>query len=201
MQVEAVEVHVEGQGEEMGAERVKVTEILIGNHVKGSKNMPKGIPISGVNKGWFRKGESRFPEYQIKKGQRLSPLTEFKKEDIPKNAIKKGEHIGQKTEFKNGQTVGEKSNNWKGGITSVNDKIRKSNEYIEWRRIVYVKDEYTCQMCGQKHVDIVAHHIKSFSDYPDLRFVPSNGNVLCRSCHLKLHRRNKNERKRRTKTI
>jgi len=91
--------------------------------------------------------------------------------------------------FSSNRVSGPNNNHWKGGITPINDAIRKSEEYSNWRRTVYIRDEYTCQVCGQKHIDIVAHHIKSFADYPTLRFDPENGIVLCRACHLSLHRR------------
>lgn len=90
--------------------------------------------------------------------------------------------------FKSENVRGEKGCKWKGGITPIMNTLRKSPEYIQWRLIVYKKDNYTCQMCGQKHIDIVAHHIKSFAEFKELRFEPSNGKVLCRSCHLKVHR-------------
>jgi len=35
---------------------------------------------------------------------------------------------------------------------------------------------------------IVAHHLKLFSEFPELRFSVDNGIVLCRSCHLKVHK-------------
>jgi len=75
---------------------------------------------------------------------------------------------------------------WKGGITEKNHLIRQSSEYKSWRRSVYIKDEYTCQECGQKHIDIVAHHIKPFAKFPELRFDINNGIVLCRKCHSRL---------------
>ena len=81
---------------------------------------------------------------------------------------------------------GEKHWFWKSGITEENHLIRQSPEYKNWRRSVYIRDEYTCQECGEKHIDIVAHHLKSFSKFPELRFDVNNGIVLCRKCHMKL---------------
>ena len=75
--------------------------------------------------------------------------------------------------------------NWKGGTGRIN---RQTPEYNQWRVLVYKRDSYTCQECGHKHIDIVAHHIKSFSEFEDLRFKTSNGQTLCRSCHKKIHR-------------
>ena len=82
---------------------------------------------------------------------------------------------------------GGNNNHWKGGITPINEKIRTSIEYDNWRKNVYKRDKYSCQICGKKK-DIVAHHIKAFADYPDLRFNVENGITLCRSCHFKVHR-------------
>ena len=41
----------------------------------------------------------------------------------------------------------------------------------------------TCEFCQQ---ELYAHHIKSFHEYPDLRFDVNNGVTLCRDCHYHL---------------
>ena len=88
---------------------------------------------------------------------------------------------------------GSKGENWKGGISDVNKRIRLSLEYRLWRRAVFKRDNYTCQKCGAKHEKgnrstLHPHHIKLFSEYPDLRFEVSNGMTLCTKCHKKEHR-------------
>lgn len=74
---------------------------------------------------------------------------------------------------------------WKGGITPMNAAIRNSLEYEDWRKAVFERDNYTCQICyqvgGYLHVD----HIKPFALFPELRFELSNGRTLCVSCHRK----------------
>lgn len=113
-----------------------------------------------------------------RQGIRNSVATEFKKGLIPAG--------GFETRFKSGL----RHPLWKGGITSEHDKIRRSKEYNLWRNAVYRRDHFHCQICG-KHCeqnDIVAHHINSFSIYPDQRFLVENGITFCRSCHLKQHR-------------
>lgn len=78
--------------------------------------------------------------------------------------------------------------NWKDGVTPELHRLRNTAEYHEWRLAVYERDYWTCQHCGKKERDdIVAHHIKSFNDFPDLRHDVDNGITLCRSCHKKVH--------------
>lgn len=86
-------------------------------------------------------------------------------------------------------TTGENHWDWKGGITPEHHLARKSQEYAEWRTAVYMRDRWTCQDCGIKcqKGNIVAHHLISFTDREDLRYVVSNGQVLCRPCHARVH--------------
>ena len=78
--------------------------------------------------------------------------------------------------------------NWKGGVTDEIFKLRKSDEYKIWRNSVYRRDKWTCQECGEKATRITAHHIKSFTHFPLLRFDVGNGVTLCRSCHALVHK-------------
>jgi hypothetical protein len=75
--------------------------------------------------------------------------------------------------------------NWKGGITPVNELLRRTPEYRAWRAEVFKRDGYTCQLCGQKGGDLNADHIKPFSTHPELRHDVDNGRTLCVSCHRK----------------
>jgi len=91
---------------------------------------------------------------------------------------------------------GAKSSSWRGGISSVNERIRLSLEFRQWRAAVFQRDRYTCQKCGAKHQvgsrpELHPHHIKPFAKYLDLRFVVSNGLTLCKECHREVHRNGK----------
>lgn len=66
---------------------------------------------------------------------------------------------------------------------------RKTAEYKEWRKAVFIRDGFTCQLCGKVGGTLNAHHIKPYARYPELRFVVDNGITLCQSCHKELHRR------------
>lgn len=78
---------------------------------------------------------------------------------------------------------GKNSNWWKGGITSENHRIRISPEYKQWRTAVFERDDYTCQVCGKRGSNIQAHHLESFADNLDLRFVVENGVTICEFHH------------------
>ena len=59
-----------------------------------------------------------------------------------------------------------------------------------WREAVRERDDRTCQVCGETaELSIIAHHKKSVTDYPLLRFELDNGVTLCRSCHMAEHNR------------
>lgn len=83
--------------------------------------------------------------------------------------------------------------NWKGGVTQLNELLRGSSEYQRWRAIIFKRDNYTCQICGQRGRKIEANHIKTFSEYSTLRLEETNGITLCKNCHCVLvNKREKN---------
>lgn len=57
----------------------------------------------------------------------------------------------------------------------------------KWADAVISRDGAKCRHCGADDLELHAHHIKSFQDYPDLRFDIDNGLTLCFRCHLALH--------------
>ena len=78
---------------------------------------------------------------------------------------------------------GEKCYNWKGGVTLKDKGIRKQIEYRLWREAVFARDNWTCQECGRRGGTLHPHHIKSYTQYPELRFAIDNGQTLCLKCH------------------
>lgn len=78
---------------------------------------------------------------------------------------------------------GSKSHLWKGGVTPEIRRIRNTVEYKIWRRAVFERDDYTCIWCFKRGGILNADHIKSFRNYPELRFAIDNGRTLCVDCH------------------
>lgn len=79
---------------------------------------------------------------------------------------------------------GENHPNWKGGTTPQDKTDRQCQDYNEWRKEVYERDDYTCQVCLDKsHTRLRAHHIYNFADYPSMRFDVQNGITCCVFCH------------------
>lgn len=81
---------------------------------------------------------------------------------------------------------GEKNWKWKGGKSRDYKSHYNSLEYREWRRQIFERDNFTCQRCGANQCYIEPHHIKSWSEYPELRYEVSNGTTLCLDCHAEV---------------
>ena len=98
---------------------------------------------------------------------------------------------------------GAKSKNWRGGLTFVNDKIRKDFRYREWRTKCIIRDDRKCSLCSSKKEIQVDHiiplsfligEIKKSKGLEDLLnnclsdesiWSLSNGRTLCIDCHKK----------------
>jgi len=137
-------------------------------------------------KPWLGKKRSEKTKKKIKeanKGKHFSLNTEFKKGKKP-YCHWTGKKMSEKTRKKMSKAhKGSKGPGWKGGISKKNHLIRDSVEARIWREKIFKRDNYTCQKCGRKGGDLEAHHIKSFADYPELRFVVDNGITYCIPCH------------------
>lgn len=96
---------------------------------------------------------------------------------------------------------GENSFHWKGGITPLNEAIRKCTRYREWRTSIFQRDNFTCNNCGTRGGKLHAHHLNLFSDimeeynittlekaiHCEALWDVSNGLTLCKKCHKKEH--------------
>lgn len=92
--------------------------------------------------------------------------------------------------------------NWRGGISSLSDEVRRYLKSIGWSNTIFASDGYTCQLCGDNRgSNLNAHHLISVSDIIThynlscvddvidckLLFDASNGVTLCKPCHQWVH--------------
>lgn len=80
---------------------------------------------------------------------------------------------------------GKDTNNWKGGKINGRQLEMCREPYKIWRKSIFEKDNYTCQMCQIRGGKLEADHIKEWCNYPKLRYEISNGRTLCKDCHKK----------------
>ena len=150
-----------------------VTGMLGKHHSRKTKDKMR----NAENSGFIRKEEHRGRKSEFKKGYQGGH--HFEKGSTPWNKGLKGV-----------MPSGKNHSQWKGGIDLENRRVRRSLEYEIWRNEVYKRDNWTCRICGKKckPKDIIAHHLKFFSEYPELRFSVDNGITFCRACHAKIHK-------------
>lgn len=92
---------------------------------------------------------------------------------------------------------GKNNPNWRGGISSLNSTIRRSEKYKKWRSEVFERDNYTCIICKQIGRKLNCDHIKPFSiivKESNIKTLQNainckelwninNGRTLCIKCH------------------
>ncbi|OGZ73880.1 MAG: hypothetical protein A2908_00835 [Candidatus Staskawiczbacteria bacterium RIFCSPLOWO2_01_FULL_38_12b] len=153
--------------------------------LKGKKAWNKGIKMTEEQKNYLSqkfKGIHRSTKTEFKKGQFIGNKNPAKRSAIRKKIsdAKIGlPHLNQR---------GKNHGLWKGGVTPENEKIRKSLDYIIWRKVVFSRDNWTCQKCKIRGGKIHSHHIHNFADFSNLRTSINNGITLCKNCHKDFHK-------------
>lgn len=146
-----------------------------------------GYNSSQVLKLWSDKNEKSPYEYTFYSEQKVWWKCENGKHDDYYRKISNSYtyHFGcPKCEAENHiYPKGENAPGWRGGVCKESMKIRRSKKYKEWRTSVFEKDVYTCQCCGKYSGKLQAHHIHSFSEHKEERFVLDNGITMCFNCH------------------
>ncbi len=67
---------------------------------------------------------------------------------------------------------------------------RRYDNYRSWRKKVYERDNYTCQLCKKpSDGDIVAHHLDGYNWCKEKRTMVDNGVTLCENCHISFHKK------------
>ena len=119
-----------------------------------------------------------------------------------KSLIKWCKKNSDKIKARGQKTRGANHYKWKGGITQLNQSIRRMTENRKWMDAVKARDK-KCQHC-ESNKNLESHHIipiqmiiekdqiknrenaRNCAELWDIK----NGITLCRKCHYKLHKRN-----------
>ena len=176
-----------------GKRHTNKTKLLMSQALSGENNPNFGKPspqntkdaVSKAHKGVIPAFKGKHHTKEVR--QQISEFNKGKKYRI-------GKHLTyeQRQNISNGTKVhtlkGKDHPRWKGGISPENQRARYSFRMKEWRHNVFERDHYICQQCGYtKGKILIAHHIKYFSQFPELRFDVNNGITLCRNCHGLIH--------------
>lgn len=79
---------------------------------------------------------------------------------------------------------------WKTEITDYDRAKRRENqEYLDWRRKVFARDNYCCVICGDKKIE--AHHLDGWNWCEEKRLDVKNGITLCIFHHNDFHNKYK----------
>lgn len=70
-------------------------------------------------------------------------------------------------------------------LHEIRQKLMRRSEYKDWRKAVFERDNYTCQLCNNNDTYIHADHIVSWVVSEEKRYDLDNGRTLCFRCHYK----------------
>lgn len=66
------------------------------------------------------------------------------------------------------------------------NKLERARFRQTAQKQVFERDDYTCQMCGERGGKLQADHIQPWAEYVDGRFDINNCRTLCMTCHYKI---------------
>jgi hypothetical protein len=141
----------------------------------------RAASISKAQKGRIVKEETKLKISISNKGKKRTSEQNKKMSEIRKGtkAWNKG--------IPNYEGRGENHPNWNGGYNRSERQIDMGRiDYKNWRREVFLRDNYTCVNCNKKGGNLNADHIKPYVKFPELRYDVENGRTLCVPCHYKI---------------
>lgn len=169
----------------------RAAEILKKKSISAKNSINAGRFQKGCKSSWYG---GKLSKQTIQKIVEKTRGHRYNGESCPKCGLRHKDMTGKNntsTPIEIRRKIGSKlmgSNNgaWKGGIYPMHKMIRESLEYKDWRKMVFQRDYYRCQICGIGD-NLHAHHVKPFNNNRELRFDINNGQTLCDKCHKITH--------------
>jgi len=175
---------------------------------KKTGRFKKGIVPWNKGKTVWYKGRKLSEDHKRKIGEANKGVSRGKGSKASKEVREKiskalkGHKISKEVRKKISKTLierdnrGEKCPAWKGGTTTLSQRIRTTRKYKKWREMVYKRDGYVCQAkkCPGPGKPLNAHHIiplsklirgKTYDECMHSKeiFNINNGVTLCEKCH------------------
>jgi hypothetical protein len=140
-------------------------------HIRRSKAASKRKPTLG--KTWTITEEKRLAMVGVRKN---TGRTHFKKGFTPWNA-----GIAGWLTKKHKEKLRQANTKYTDLESLDNKQMRRA--FKRFRNLVLGRDNDTCQICSIVKENLQVDHIKSWSEYPELRFDLDNCRTVCMACH------------------
>jgi len=163
-----------------------------------------------MNRSETRKLEWQNPTIREKRLKRRGMLGKKHSQETREMWSKKrrGIHASPDTEFKPGGEKpkdaykfpeGKSNPSWSGGVyRTLRQNIMKLPEYYQWRKQIFKRDDYTCQICLKRGGELHADHIHPYIKIINENFISNlveailcadlwnlnNGRTICKQCHI-----------------
>lgn len=166
---------------------------MIGKNIGKKRSKETKLKLSKINSGennnMYGKHHSKETKQKISKSRLGKKHTEETKKKFSKIRLGSKHTEGAKQKQRESK-IGKNNPNWNPNLTDEERLIKRTyTEYRVWRKGIYERDNYTCQICKLHGGRLNAHHIESYTDNKELRLVISNGITLCKKCHDSFHKK------------
>jgi len=140
----------------------------------------------GMKCSWVTKTKKGIP---LKEETKKKLSKTMKGRTSPRLGVKLS--LEQRQNFSMAQTKEKFFNGFK---STKNHQLRTSEKWVSWRKQVYERDDYTCQQCDVKGIELHPHHIIRVKDCIkddnlNLVYDVNNGVTLCKPCHQLKHKK------------
>ncbi len=137
-------------------------------------------------KRWSDEALQRKSEYMKRSWANSNSTLNAEETRLKMSEAQKGLPIEVRKRIDGSRPRGSSCYNWIEDRDAVSRNRRGDAGYMEWARAVKNRDGWKCRIanhqCSEK---VVAHHILSWKDFPELRYKTNNGITLCHVHHPK----------------